>query len=70
MGHKLQLVYGDVLLKDDNVMLLNKLEFGSMGEFTSGKDGLKFKELSKELNQPTLSNKVFQSMISLKAFVL
>ena len=60
MGHKLQLVYGDVLLADDNVKTLNKLVFSSMGDFTSGQRGLKFKELSKELNQPTLSNKKFQ----------
>ena len=30
-----RLVYGDVLLEDDNVKSLNKLVFGSMGDFLS-----------------------------------
>ena len=60
MGHKLQLVYGDVFLTNENIKTLNKLVFGSMGDFTSGQKALEFKELSHELNQPTLSNKKFQ----------
>ena len=46
-GYKLQLVYGDVLLKQSNIKSLNKLVFGSMGSFVSGQAGLRFKELSK-----------------------
>ena len=60
MGHKLQLVYGDVLLEDSNLKEFNKVVFGSMGDFISGQQALKFKELSHQLNQPTLSNKKSQ----------
>ena len=57
MGHKLQLVYGDVFLVYKNIINLNKTVFGIMGEFTSGQGALKFKELTEELYHPTVSNK-------------
>ena len=57
MGHKLQLVYGDVLLKEKKIKDLNKLIFNTMGDFLHGKAALLFKELADELNQPVLANK-------------
>ena len=60
MGHKLQLVYGDVMLQEKIVIDYNKFVFGTMGEYTSGKDSLVFKELAQALRRMTLSNKVYQ----------
>ena len=60
MGHKLQLVYGDVMLKEKVVVDYNKFVFGTMSDYTSGKDSLHFKELSEALHRMTLSNKVYQ----------
>ena len=60
MGHKLQLVYGDVFLTSKDIKDLNKVVFGLMGEFVSGQDSLRFKEIAMELGHPTLANKKSQ----------
>lgn len=46
MGHKLQLVYGDVFLTSKDIKEVNKVVFGLMGDFVSGQDSLRFKELA------------------------
>ena len=60
MGHKLQLVYGYVFLTSKDIKDLNKVVFGLMGEFVSGQDSLRFKEIAMELGHPTLANKKSQ----------
>ena len=60
MGHKLQLVYWDVMLQEKIVIDYNKFVFGTMGDYTSDKDSLVFKELSQAFRRMTLSNKVYQ----------
>lgn len=57
MGHLLQLVYGDVLLKDDDVDRFNTLMYTHMTNHRSGQSGCYFKEVAMELNHAVLTNK-------------
>ena len=59
-GHKFQLIYGDALLKSKKFKEVNKVAFGIMAEFSSGKSKLQFKELAEELQHPVIANVNFQ----------
>ena len=57
MGHLLQLVYGEAILNDENFKKFNQIMYSFMVANKSGQAGLKFRELSEDLNFAILENK-------------
>ena len=55
VGHKLQLVYGDVLPKDDKFAADEKLVFDLMSEVKKYDEGMRFQELAEDLMHPILT---------------
>ena len=55
MGHKLQLVFSDVLPKDKSFSSDEKFMFDLMSEVKKFKDGMRFEELAEELMHPVLT---------------
>ena len=55
IGHKLQLVYGDVLPKNKQFAADEKFVFDTMSEVKKYEDGMRFQELAEELLHPILT---------------
>ena len=55
VGHKLQLVYGVVLPRDDKFVADEKLIFDLMSKVKNYDQGLRFQELAEELKHPILT---------------
>ena len=56
-GHKIQLVLGDVLLKDRAYIADVRKMYKTMADFKDGKAGMLFKETADDLQHPVLTNK-------------
>ena len=57
MGHKMQLAFGDVFLKDVTYKMNMRIVYKLMKKYKDGKGGLIFKERSEELLHSVLKNK-------------
>ena len=57
MGHLLQLVHGDVLLKDKDVDRFNTLLYMHMTNHRSGQSACYYKDVAMELNHAVLTSK-------------